>query len=45
MMEEFRTQRVYPDVASSSHVGGDEEGTDFIASTEVGGMVNVPSSQ
>ena len=33
-----------PVVASSSHIDGDEEGMDSIASTEVGGMVNIPSS-
>jgi hypothetical protein len=51
IMEELRAQRVYtalasspPVVASSSHIGGDEEGMDSIASTEVGGMVNAPSS-
>ena len=48
-MEELRAQRVYtalasspPVVASSSHIGGDGEGMDSIASTEVGGMVNAP---
>ena len=52
VMEELRAQRVYttlasspPMVASSSHIGGDEEGIDTIASTEVGGMVNASSSQ
>jgi hypothetical protein len=51
VMEELRAPWVYtslasssPMVASSSHVGGDEEGTNSIASTKVGGMVNVPSS-
>jgi hypothetical protein len=51
VVEELRAQRVYtalasssPMVVSSSHVGGDEEGTDSIASTEVGDMVNTPSS-
>ena len=50
-MEELRAQRVYtalvfspPVVASSSQIGGDEEGTKSIASTEVGGMINAPSS-
>jgi hypothetical protein len=43
-MEELRTQWVYTALASSSHVGGNEDGTDSVASTEVGGMVNVPSS-
>ena len=49
MMEELRIQRVYtalgslpPMVASSSYIGGDEEGMDSIASTEVGGIVNTP---
>ena len=32
-------------MASSSHIGGDEKGTYSIVSTEVGGMVNAPSSQ
>ena len=32
-------------MASSAHIGGDEEGMDTIASTKVGGMVNAPSSQ
>ena len=51
-MEELRAQRVYTALASSplvvalsSHIGGDEEATDSIASTEVGGMVNAPSLQ
>ena len=50
-MEELRAQQVYialasspPVVASSSHIGGDGEGMDYIASTEVGGMVNASSS-
>ena len=50
-MEELWTQQIYialasspPVVASSTHIGGDEEGTNSIASPEVGGMVNVPSS-
>ena len=52
VIKELQAQRVYtalasspPVVASSSHIGGDEEGMDFIASTEVGSMVNAPSSQ
>ena len=52
VMEELRAQQIYtalasspPVVASSSHIGGDGEGMDSIASTEVGGMVNAPSSQ
>jgi hypothetical protein len=51
VMEELRAQHVYtasasspPVVASSSHIGGDEEMPDSSASTETGGMVNVPSS-
>ena len=51
-MGEPRAQQVYtalvtfpPVVASSSHIDGDEEGMDSIASTEVGGMINAPSSQ
>ena len=50
-MEELRAHRVYTAlaysplvVASSSYIGGDEEGMDSIASTEVGGMVNAPST-
>ena len=50
-MEELRAQRVYvtlvfspPVVASSSYIGGDKEGQDSITSTEVGGMLNAPSS-
>ena len=52
VMEELRAQWVYtalasspPVVALSSHIDGDEEGMDFIASIKVGGMVIVPSSQ
>ena len=51
VMEELAAQRIYitlvsssPVVVFSSHIGGDEEGTDFIASTKVGGMINAPSS-
>ena len=51
-MEELQAQRVYialasshPMEVSSSHISGDEEGTNSIASTKVGGMVNAPSSQ
>jgi hypothetical protein len=51
VMEELRAQHVYtasasspPVVASSSHIGGDEKMPDSSASTETGGMVNVPSS-
>ena len=47
VIEELQAQRVYtamvssfPVVASSSHIGGDKEGTDFGTSTEYGGMVN-----
>ena len=46
VMEDFRAQHVYtalisslPVVASSSHIGGDEEGTNSIANTEVWDMV------
>jgi hypothetical protein len=49
-MEKLQAQRVYialasspTVVASSSHIGGDEEGTNSIASTKVGGMINPPS--
>ena len=52
VMEELWAQRVYtplasspPVVASSLHIGGDEEGMDSIASMEVGDMVNALSSQ
>ena len=51
-MEELQAQRIYITLASSplvmassSHIGGDEEEMDSIASMEVGGMVNVPSFQ
>ena len=51
VMEELRAQHFYtasvsspPVVASSSHIGGDEEMSDSSASTEIGGMVNAPSS-
>jgi hypothetical protein len=51
VMEEFQAQHFYtasaslpPVVASSSHIGGDEEMPDPSASTETGGMVNAPSS-
>ena len=51
-MEELRIERIYialastpPVVASSLHISGDEQGPDSIASTEVGDMVNVSSSQ
>jgi hypothetical protein len=51
VMEELRARRLYTALASSSpmvvfssHLGGDEEGTDSITSTEVGDMVNAPSS-
>ena len=52
VIEELRAQRVYiamasslPVVASSSHIGRDEEGKDSSTSTEPGGMVNAPASQ
>ena len=51
-MKELRGQRVYTAlaslpqvVASSSHIGGNEDGIDSIASMDVGDMVNAPSSQ
>ena len=51
-MEELQFQWIYtalasspPVVASSSHIGGDEEGMDSIASMKVEGMVNAPSSE
>ena len=50
-MDKLRAQRVYTTlisspsvVASSLHIGGDEVGIDSIASIEVGGIVNTPSS-
>ena len=52
VMEELQAQRVYTALASSplvqassSHIGDDGEEMDFIAITEVGDMVNAPSSQ
>lgn len=52
VMEELQAQWVYtaliflpPMVASSSHISGDEEKPDYIATTNVGNMVNAPSSQ
>ena len=43
LMEELRAQRVCtalvssPTVVASSHIGGNEQGRDSIASTEIGG--------
>ena len=43
VMEELRAQRVCtalvssPTVVASSHIGGNEQGRDSIASTEIGG--------
>ena len=52
VMEELRAQQFYivvapsrPVVASSSHIGGDEEGADSIANTKVRDIVNAPSSR
>ena len=52
VMEDIRVEQVYTAMASSllmevssSHIGGDEEGTDSSASTEHGGMINAPASQ
>ena len=52
VMEELQAQRIYTAlaslplvVASTSHISNDGEGMDFIAITEVGDMVNAPSSQ
>ena len=48
-MAELQAQRIYialasspPVVTLSSHIDGDEEGMDSIASTEIGRMVNAP---
>ena len=42
VMEKFRAQHVYTALTSSppSHIGGDEERTDSIASIEIGDMVH-----
>ena len=49
VMEELRAQRVYttmasllPVVASSSHIGGDEEGTNFSLNTKLGVWLMTP---
>ena len=51
VIEELRAQRIYtamasslPMVASSSHIGGNEEGTDSNTSIELGSMVNATAS-
>ena len=51
-MMELRVQHVYfalvflpPVMASSSHIGGDEEMPKSSVGTKVGGMVDCPSSQ
>ena len=51
-MKEIRAQRVYtalasplPVVASSPHIGGDEDRPNFIVGIEVGSMNNAPFSK